>query len=62
MLIEMFKLRQKSNRRNAKRKKHYKLTERKNTRPLAMRVMRVYVTFLIIQKTAMRKTCVAKLL
>ena len=39
MLIEMFKLRQKSNRRNAKREKHYKLTELKNTRPLAMRVM-----------------------
>ena len=39
MLIEMFELRQKSNRRNAKREKHYKLTELKNTRPLAMRVM-----------------------
>ena len=38
MLIEMFKLRQKSNTRNAKRKKHYKLTELKNIRPLAIRV------------------------
>ena len=43
MLIEMFKLRQKSNRRNAKRKKHYKLTELKNTRPLAMREYEIHV-------------------
>ena len=42
MLIEMFKLRQKSSRRNAKRKT-LQIDGAENTRPLAMRVRSVHV-------------------